>query len=1185
VTDTGWRIAVDRGGTFTDAVGFCGGAARHAKVLNSAAAGDPALRAIRAILHLSPDAPITAGDVDQVRLGTTVATNALLTRTGDRTVLVVTAGLADLPVIGNQTRPDLFALEIDRTPPIAHRIVEAHERTAVDGEIVRPLDEDRLRRDLREARSAGCVCVAIALMHGWLHTAHERRIATIAREIGFEEVVTSDVSPIRGIVPRMDTVSLDASLSPVLQSGIASTADGLDGIQVLCMQSSGHLVDVADFRGCRAVLSGPAGGLVGAAAEARRHGLDHIVAFDMGGTSTDVSWFGGAFDRGAEAVIAGARVRTPMLRIHTVAAGGGSICTAGGGRLRVGPESAGSDPGPACYRAGGPATITDCHVALGRLPVEAMPTTFGPSGTLPIDPAASTSVLEGVAAASGAATAMDTAEGLLDIAVESMAGAIREVSVQRGHDLRGATLCAFGGAGGQCACRIADRLGMHSVLIPARAGVLSAQGIATAEVGAVRRRSVECPLTARVGIEAAIQTAASEAVAELEASGLEAASQHVTVAIRAEGWDRSIGVPFGDAEGMAADFRDASRRRFGFEPRGPLHVEAVEVDVQASPAAALRIAAEPATPGPTRTTRMWCRGRWQDVPVVRDTNLDTVDGPAIVLHSGSTTVIEPGWSATRHLDTGGIVLRRTAALPARTFEASSPADIEIANRRLLSICREMGMVLQNTAASVNVKERRDYSCAVFDPAGHLVANGPHMPVHLGSMGASVQRVLERVREQGGPELSTGDAFLDNDPAHGGTHLPDLTVITPVFDRGELIFFVASRAHHADVGGVTPGSMPPHSTTIAEEGVVFDAAPLVRDGVFLEEDTRRRLASGRWPARSPDINIEDLRAQLGANARGIDLLTAMRAEWTPAGFAACMQSVRLNAAACVREMLRTREGGSFCCPTEDGGRVQVRIDIADGKAVIDFTGTSPQQPGNANAPRAVVRAAVLYVLRCLVAEDIPLNDGCFDPITLRIPEGCMLSPRPGAAVVAGNVETSQIVVDAMLAAFGAQAACQGTMNNLTFGDDDRQYYETLCGGSGGGPTFSGQPAVHTHMTNSLLTDPEVLESRFPVRLEQFEIRKSSGGGGAHPGGDGVVRSLRFLEPLQVSLLSGRRASPPHGLQGGDPGAAGEQFLQARGGSPAAMPSRFCAEARAGDLLIIRTPGGGGWGPAPDAEAAE
>ena len=1170
MAEPGWRIAVDRGGTFTDVVAYRGDMLRHAKVLSGGSGEDPALAGIRNVLGLSRGATIDSGELDQVRLGTTVATNALLTRSGVKTVLVATAGLGDLQIIGDQTRPDLFSLKIDRLPPIASCVIEAHERLSVDGSVVQPLDEPQLRRDLHDAYDAGCKSVAVSLLHGWAYGRHEEQVARVAAEVGFEEIVTSEVNPLRGLVSRLDTVSLDASLSPVVQDGVAETIAGLGDTHVLCMQSSGRLVDASAFRGCRAVLSGPAGGLVGAADEARRHGFDRVVAFDMGGTSTDVSWFSGEFERDTDTVIAGVRVRTPMLRIHTVASGGGSICQVRGGRLRVGPESAGAKPGPACYRQGGPATITDCHVLLGRLPIGAMPAIFGDGGDRPIDMAPSTAAMEDLAA--GQTTAMETAEGFLDVAVECIAGAIREVSVQRGHDLRDAALCAFGGAGGQLACRLADRLGMAAVLVPARAGVLSAQGIASADVGAVRRRSVECPLEDQEALGAAIKQASLDAVAELAASGAASDEQQVTVWIRAAGWDRSIGVPLNKPDVMRELFYEACRTRFGFVPSGELVVESVEVDVRTvAPQVLLGVAGD-AAPQRKGVTRMWCGGSWQDVPVIADTQIESIDGPAVILHEGATTVLEPGWNATRDPLAGGIVLRRTASLPARTFDASSRADIEVVNRRLLSICREMGMVLQHTAASVNVKERRDYSCAVFDCNGRLVANGPHMPVHLGSMGESVGRVLE----VHGADMDQGDAYLDNDPAHGGTHLPDFTVVSPVFDGDELIFVVASRAHHADVGGTTPGSMPADSTTLEEEGVVFDALTLVRGGQLREDEVRRRLGSGAWPARRIDLNIEDLRAQLGANARGASLLRAMREELGAVGFEACMTAVRVNAAACVREMLRGRDGGSFCCPTEDGGEIQVQIDITDGEAVIDFAGTSDQRRGNTNAPKAVVQAAVLYVLRCLVADDIPLNDGCFEPITLRIPEGSMLAPGPEAAVVGGNVETSQLIVDAMLAAFGAQAASQGTMNNLTFGNDRLQYYETLCGGSGGGADFDGTSGVHTHMTNSLLTDPEVLESRFPVRLEQFAIRVGSGGSGLHAGGDGVTRTLQFLEPMEVSLLAGRRAHAPHGLAGGEPASPGGQSLKTPGKALTQLPAVFRGHMSPGDSIRIETPGGGGWG---------
>lgn len=1169
-----WRIAIDRGGTFTDVVAKCDGETRHAKVLsNDAIHGEnAAVVGIRLVLGLAADTPIDQTIVREIRLGTTVATNALLTRSGRPIALVVTKGLGDLPIIGDQTRPDLFALDIKRPPPLANNVIEVRERIASDGEIVQPLDETAVTKALQGAFDAGVSSVAITLMHGWKHEAHERRIAQLAQGIGFELVCRGADSPLRGLLRRIDTLSLDASLTSVLRDAVDAITQSVGGAPVYCMQSNGGLVVATRFRGSSAILSGPAGGLIGAQVAARTHGLDKIVAFDMGGTSTDVSWSSGTLERVSETMVAGVRIAAPMLAIHTVASGGGSICSAKGGRLRIGPDSAGADPGPACYGRGGPATITDCHVVLGRLPIVAMPNRFGPSGDEPLDADASTAVLREISMAAGVEGITHAAAGLLDVAVERIAAATREVSVQQGHDPREAALVAFGGAGGQLACRVAQRLGMSQVLFPREAGVLSAVGIAAAPISAVRRRSVEQPL-GDAGMDQLgemIAIADTSACEELMAAAVHDSEQIIGVAIRAVGWDQSIMVPLSTAADMAVAFRNASRSRFGFEALGDLIIESVEVQRSLHHDSEFT-AIHPQHEHTPSDTRMWIQGEWQNVPVLRDDCFESVEGPAVIIHDGATSIIEPGWHATRCAD-GSLLATHGPSDTRQTFDASDPAHIEVFNRRFLSICREMGTVLRHTATSINIRERQDYSCAIFDAAGSLVANGPHIPVHLGSMGASVSRVLE----VHGDTMRDGDAYLINDPATGGTHLPDLTVVSPVFERGQLSFIVASRAHHVDVGGTTPGSMPPDSTQIDEEGVVFDAVPVLMRGVLQEAAIVSALTESTYPARLPSVVLDDLRSQLAANARGRALLEALMAEVGSDGLAQSMQAIRANAARCVREAIARFSCGRAEVPTDDGGCVCVEIEPTADGIRIDFAGTSPQRPGNTNAPEAVVRAAVLYVLRCVVADDIPLNDGCLDPVEIRIPKGSMLSPLAGAAVVGGNVETSQIVADALLMAFGLQAGSQGTMNNLTFGTANWQYYETICGGGGAGEHFDGGSGVHTHMTNSRMTDPEVLEDRFPIRLEEFAIRRGSGGLGSHAGGDGVVRSLRFLQEAEVSLLSGRRKAGPPGIHGGGSGVAGQQFIQVGSGKEQPLGGTFRVPVDANTIITIETPGGGGFG---------
>ncbi|MBV8970868.1 MAG: hydantoinase B/oxoprolinase family protein, partial [Sphingomonadaceae bacterium] len=1118
---------------------------------------------------------LTGGAAASVRIGTTVATNALLERAGEPVVLAITRGHADALRIGHQARPRLFDLDIRPPPPLHARTIEIDERVTAEGEVLRPLDEAAAEAALAAAYAEGFRSVAIVLLHGWRFPAHEARLAAIARGIGFAVAVSHAVSPTIKLVPRGQTTVADAYLSPVLRRYVDRVAGALGDTPLHFMQSNGGLAAADGFRGKDAVLSGPAGGVVGMVAVGRAAGFERLIGFDMGGTSTDVSHFAGTFERAGETVVAGVPLRTPMLSIDTVAAGGGSICRWDGTRLRVGPESAGAVPGPAAYGGGGPLTVTDAQVLLGRLQPAHFPAIFGPGGDAPLDVAAVGAKFAALAAETGL-TAEALAEGCLDIAVATMARAIRAISIERGHDLSGYTLVAMGGAAGQCACRVAAALGIARVLVSPFAGVLSALGIAQAAVRAVREASVNACI--REEVTEIVTTLRTEAEAEVRAADeVTAVTTTATALIRA-GSDTALEVPFGSPEAMAGAFATAHRTRFGFDAPGALVIDAVRVEAIGEVAGIDGLAAAVATAAPPamvemagETVPLYARAGLADAPLA---------GPAIVVDDGSTTIVERGWTAGRLL-TGDLLLTATAAPPARTATAtatvSDPVALELFNHRLMGLAEAMGVALQSTAASVNIKERLDFSCALFDGEGALVANAPHIPVHLGSMGESVAAVL-RAR---GDTLADGDAVMLNAPYNGGTHLPDITVIMPVFVEGERRFFVAARGHHADIGGITPGSMPAGSRTIAEEGVLIDDVLLVAGGRFLEAETRALLASGRWPARDPDRNIGDLKAQVAACVRGADGLRALCAEHGTATVAAYMAHVQANAEAAVRQAIRRLDGGHFAYALDDGAvvRVAVVVDRADGTATVDFTGTSGQQVSNFNAPRSVVRAAVLYAFRCLIADDIPLNDGCMRAIRLLIPPGSMLDPVPPAAVVAGNVEVSQVVTDAVFGALGVVAAAQGTMNNLTFGASDWQYYETIAGGAGAGTGFAGASAVQTHMTNSRLTDPEVFESRFPVLVEDFAVRAGSGGEGQWRGGDGVVRRLRFRSDATVSILSNRRRVPPFGLAGGSDGAAGANHVERAGGHVEPVGARATVELAAGDAFVVATPGGGGYGLRP------
>ena len=1200
----GWRFWIDRGGTFTDVVARGpDGRLETLKLLsdNPERYADAAVEGVRRILE-ADRGPLPAGRVDSIRMGTTVATNALLERKGQPTLLAITRGFGDALHIGWQSRPDIFARHIVLHEQLYDGVVEIDERVRADGTVERALDEDRARADLATAHAAGLRAVAIVLMHGWRFTAHEIRLAEIAREAGFEQVsVSHEVGALIKLIGRGDTTVADAYLSPILRAYVDRVgADLGEATPLLFMQSSGGLTAAEAFRGKDAILSGPAGGVVGMAQTARAAGFDRVIGFDMGGTSTDVSHFAGDYERTSDAVVAGVRLRAPMLSIHTVAAGGGSICRFDGARLRVGPESAGAVPGPAAYRRGGPLTVTDCNVMLGKLRPEQFPAVFGPDGDQPLDADIVrdrfAALADEVARATGRPTTSEAlAEGFVTIAVQNMAEAIKSVSIQRGYDVTRYVLNCFGGAGGQHACLVADALGMTKVMLHPFAGVLSAYGMGLAEVRAIRQATVAAPLegAADASLTRRAKALEVEARAELAAQGHADAS--LSAVLRAEikfaGSDTPLTVPFGPAADMRAAFETLHRRRFGFFAEDkPLIVETLEAEATAASnqaAAAPSPVEGPDSPAALGRVPVRMAGADHETPVYRRAQLGpraAVDGPAIILEDTGTTVLEPGWRATVD-DALNLILLRVTALPARVAPGTEadPILLEVFNSRFMAAAEQMGEALRATAYSVNIKERLDFSCAVFDAAGALIANAPHIPVHLGSMGESIRAVI-RSRRGGadGRGMKRGDLYMLNAPYNGGTHLPDITVIMPVFLEADdaPAFFVAARGHHADVGGITPGSMPPSSTTVEEEGVLIDDFLLVDAGRLREAEVRALFASGPYPSRNVDQNLADLKAQIASCARGTDELTRMVGEFGREVVAAYMGHIQDNAEESVRRAIAALKPGAFKLEMDDGAVIRVRIDVdMDSRgAVVDFTGTSDQRPTNFNAPLSITRAATLYVFRTLVDDAIPLNEGCMKPIRLIVPAGSMLNPRYPAAVVAGNVETSQAVVDCLYGALGVLAASQGTMNNFTFGDETRQYYETIAGGSGAGPGFDGAAAVQTHMTNSRLTDPEVLETRFPVLLEEFSILRGSGGAGANRGGDGAVRRLRFLEPMTAAILSNRRRVPPFGAAGGEDGAVGVNRVERAGGGWEALGSTAQVEMASGDVFVIETPGGGGYGEA-------
>ncbi|HTT50442.1 MAG TPA: hydantoinase B/oxoprolinase family protein [Streptosporangiaceae bacterium] len=1222
---SGWEFWIDRGGTFTDVVARLpdGTIAVH-KLLSEDPGryADPAVAGIRHMLALAEGTPIPAGLVSVVRLGTTVATNALLERKGEPTVLVITRGFADALRIAYQDRPRIFDRQIVRPEMVYSRVIEATERIGARGEVITALDEDGVAGDLQAAYDEGFRSVAVACMHGYRYPAHEARIGEIARRAGFTQVSLSHTtSQLMKLVSRGDTTLVDAYLSPILARYVDLVASELGGIRLQFMQSSGGLTDARLFRGKDSILSGPAGGIVGMARTAQAAGFAKVIGFDMGGTSTDVSHYAGEFERQYETQIAGVRMRAPMLSIHTVAAGGGSILHFDGSRYRVGPDSAGADPGPAAYRRGGPLTVTDANIMLGRIQPAHFPSVFGEGGDQPLDAGIVRERFAALARRIGEATAgrslsrasggpaarssrspspEQVAAGFLEIAVANMANAIKKISVQRGYDVTQYVLATFGGAGGQHACAVADALGITRVLIHPLAGVLSAYGMGLADVTAMRETAVEAPLAARLlpELDRVAGRLEADALAELARQGIGPgrARSARRAHLRYDGTDTALPVPLGGVAEMVARFEQAYRQHFSFLMRGKaILVEAVSVELVAASAA---LAGQPPDGGMPRgrppglgqaggagaTVAMYVAGAPADVPLVRRRDLrpgQRVDGPALIVEDFTTTVAEPGWRAEL-TGRGDLLLTRVAARPERRLAGTAvdPVMLEIFNNLFMSVAEQMGVRLRSTAHSVNIKERLDFSCALFDADGGLIANAPHIPVHLGSMGESIRIVVRR----NAGRMRPGDVYVLNDPYHGGTHLPDITVVTPVFDGAgrEILFYVASRGHHAEVGGITPGSMPAFSTRVEEEGVLIDNWLLVRGGVLREAQTLDLLRSAPYPSRNPEVNLADLRAQIAANEKGVQELRRMIAHFGLDVVRAYMGHVQDNAEEAVRRVITALSDGEYAHPLDNGAVIQVavRVDCAARTAEVDFTGTSPQLPGNFNAPSSVAMAAVLYVFRTLVADDIPLNSGCLKPVRVIIPPGCMLAPEYPAAVAAGNVETSQAITGALYAALGVMAEGSGTMNNVTIGNQRYQYYETVASGSGAGPGFAGTDVVQTHMTNSRLTDPEVLEWRYPVRLERYAIRRGSGGAGRWPGGDGGRRELRFLEPMTVTTLSSHRRVPPYGMAGGKPGALGRHWVEHADGSVTPMRGCDCVAVATGDVFVIETPGGGGYGSPPE-----
>lgn len=1193
---TGWQFWIDRGGTFTDIIALAPhGEMRVHKLLSSHPGryDDATLQGIREVLGLVRGEQIPVGDIDSVRLGTTIATNALLEHKGEPTLLVTTRGFRDAVRIGYQNRPDIFALDIKLPHMLYVDVLEVSERVTASGSIIHPLDEDLARTALQRAHATGLRSCAIVLMHGYRFPSHEQILQRIAMEVGFDQVCSSHATiPLMKYVSRADTTLVDAYLSPLLKKYVQELSTELKGTKLFFMQSNGGLASAAAFRGKDSILSGPAGGIVGAVKTATALGITKVITFDMGGTSTDVAHFDGEYERAAETEIAGARIRVPMLSIHTVAAGGGSICEFDTARLRVGPDSAGANPGPACYRSGGPVTITDCNVLLGKIRPQHFPAVFGERANEAIDGNAARQQIEQIARTISSATGRQwtseqTALGFVRIAVQQMANAIKRVSTEKGKDVANYALQCFGGAGGQHACMLAGSLGIQKVLIHPLSGVLSALGIGQADVNAIRHMAVEQPLTSELLTELKdktneLSTEATEAVASQVVDTNTNIEIITTAYLRYQGTDFALPVRLSDERTLRSEFELQQNARFGFSQSDKeILLERISVEARSQSSF---------SSVPKRETRDG--SQLEEVIVYFDSGPENtavwsreslganqvLAGPSLIIDNTATTVIDPGWRCEVLAD-GTLSIERTESgtqtQEQQLTETSDPIMLELFNNLFMFVAEQMGVTLQNTSHSVNIKERLDFSCALFDHDGNLIANAPHIPVHLGSMGESVKELIRRV----GHGLRSGDVYALNDPYNGGTHLPDITVMAPYFDRdGRISFFVAARGHHADIGGISPGSMPPYSQSIEDEGVLIDMLHLVDSGLFMEEQLTRLLQSAKHPSRNVSQNIADLKAQVAAAQRGLDELEKVVAHYGINTVRAYAQFVQDNAERSVRAALSRLSSGSFDCTMDSGAKISVKISVNTqaGSAVVDFTGTSPQTKDNFNAPLAVCKAAVLYVFRTLVDEDIPLNAGCMRPIEMIVPKGSMLNPEYPAAVVAGNVETSQVIVDTLYGALGVLSSSQGTMNNFTFGNDKYQYYETICGGTGAGKGFEGASGVQSHMTNSRLTDPEVIEHRFPVLIEDFSLRRDSGGSGRFRGGDGVVRKVRFLENMEAAILSNRRIVQGFGLEGGKAGALGKNYVIRNTGEIQELSARDSVTMFAGDCFVIETPAGGGFG---------
>ncbi len=1205
-TSASWEFWIDRGGTFTDVIGRRpDGALITHKLLseNPEAYRDAAVHGIRHLLGVAPGAPIPSARIGAVKMGTTVATNALLERKGDRTLLLITKGFRDALRIGYQARPKIFAKHIVKPDMLYERVAEVDERVRADGIVERAIDLAAVRGELVRARADGIQAVAIVLMHAYRYSDHERCVVALARELGFPQVSAShEVSPLIKLVGRGDTTVVDSYLSPILRRYVAQVAEALnssspagqgEATRLMFMMSSGGLTAAKLFRGKDAILSGPAAGVVGMAETGRSAGFTRLIGFDMGGTSTDVSHFAGEYERAFETEVAGVRMRAPMMLIYTVAAGGGSTLHFDGARFRVGPDSAGANPGPKCYRRGGPLAVTDANVMAGKLIPDFFPKIFGPRQNQPLDAGAVRTAFAAMAKQIGdGRSAEQVADGFIKIAVENMANAIKKISVQRGYDVTRYALNCFGGAGGQHACLVADALGMESVLIHPLSSLLSAYGMGLADIRSVRQQAIEEAFgdKARGTLRGVSRTLARTVIDEVAAQGVAAKriKLHVRAHIRYAGTDTPLVVDAGTGKNpaslrkMKSAFEKAHKAQFGFiDRKKSLVIEAVSVEAVGGGAAFQEKAASrkrTKLPAPALRTRFYSGGKWHKARVYKRDTLSPghkLKGPAIIIEPHQTVVVEHGWqvelTAKNHL-----VLRRVQKL-ARGRAIGTHADpvmLEVFNNLFMSIAEQMGVALQNTAYSVNIKERLDFSCAVFDGNGSLVANAPHMPVHLGSMDRAVETII---RENKGT-VRPGNAYVINAPYNGGTHLPDITVCTPAFDGKKILFWVASRGHHADVGGISPGSMSPNATTIEQEGILFDNFKLIDRGRFREKELYAQLTGGKYPARNPLQNVNDVKAQIAANEMGVRELRKMVRYFTLPVARAYMRHVQDNAAESVRRVIDRLHDSAFAIETDQGNAIKVRIAVDKKKreATVDFTGTSPQQPSNFNAPEPVTRAAVLYVFRVMVDDDIPMNAGCLRPIRIIIPKKSMLTPQYPAAVVAGNVETSQEVTNCLFGALGAMAAAQGTMNNLNFGNAHYQYYETICSGSPAGPGFPGTDAVHTHMTNTRLTDPEILEFRYPVLLEDFHIRKDSGGRGEWNAGSGIRRTIRFLEKMECTLLSGHRRVPPFGLAGGGDGQVGENWVRRKDGRMEKLQGCDATMIDAGEAIIIQTPTAGGYG---------